>query len=325
MTPNGKFAEAMKRHLATWASELDGFRSDGVHSWVLHPSVGALNCFGRQEWFALVADKLHQWGHALNSSQAFAVNLFGPARFSHAAAQALWKELPAGRSHRDPHHVDVHFEYSGPEDGFTRQTLGEAGIPTQIDVAVEGSFTQGVRRLQLIEVKFTESHFGAYRGAKGGKGQANPAPERCGNLAKVLEDKAEQCWLVQAEHRRYWDLIEGSPGLKVSADEQGGCPWRGGLYQLMRNWALAHSLLERNIAASVDLAVCIHPDNDEARRLHTKVAGSEDALVAFNGMTAPTKVAELDPRVLVRAQDVGGAPAGWRGYIEQRYALAVSD
>lgn len=175
MTKPENFAEAMKLHLVGWAGDLHGFQTDGAHAWVLHPSLATLNYFGGQEWYALVADKPHQWGHALNSSQAFAVNLFAPARLSQNVAQALWKELPAGRSHPDPQHVDVHFEYSGPEIGFTKQALGESGIPTQIDVAVEGVFAQDVRRLQFVEVKFTESQFGACRGAKGGRGRANPA------------------------------------------------------------------------------------------------------------------------------------------------------
>ena len=318
------FADTMKRHLTAWASELDGFRTDGVHPWVLHPSLAALNYFGSQPWFLLVADKPHLWSHALNSSQAFAVNLFGPARFSQAAAQALWKALPAGCGHDEPQHVGVHFEYSGPTKGFASEALGEAGVPTQIDVAVEGTFTNGVKRLQFIEVKLTESHFGSCRGAKGGKRRANPAPERCGDLARVREDTPGQCWLVQAEHRKYWDLIDGSTGLEVSADAEGGCPWRGGLYQLMRNWALARALLDRDLATSIDLAVCVHPENTVARRLRPAVAGSSDAIEAFNAMAAPTKVAALDPRELIAAQDVEGAPNGWRAYMERRYSLDAS-
>lgn len=324
MKEQRSFADTMKRHLTAWAGELDGFRTDGAHSWVLHPSLGAMNYFGSQPWFALVADKPHLWCHALNSSQAFAVNLFGPARFSQAAAQALWKALPVARGHCDPQHVGVHFEYSGPAKGFASEALGETGIPTQIDVAVEGTFAHGVTRLQFIEVKLTEAHFGSCRGAKGGKRRANPAPERCGNLARVREDTPGQCWLVQAEHRKYWDLIEGNTGLEVSADAEGGCPWRGGLYQLMRNWALARSLLDRDLATSIELAVCVHPDNDVARRLHKAIAGSCDAVKAFNVMAAPMRVVELDPRKLIAAQDVEGAPSGWRAYMERRYALAAS-
>jgi hypothetical protein len=206
--------------------------------------------------------------------------------------------------------------------------LGEADIPTQIDVAVEGAFANNVSRLQFIEVKLTESHFGSCRGAKAGKAgakkRANPAPQRCRNLIRVLEDTAGQCWLVEAEHRRYWELINAKSGLAILADERGGCPWQGGLYQLMRNWALARALLDRNLATGIDLAVCVHPDNRAARRLQRQVAGSNDVIAAFNAMAAPATVAELDPRMLIRAQDAAGAPSGWREYMERRYLLAES-
>jgi len=80
--PRPRFAEVLKDHLATWARDLEHFQADGVHPWVLDPSASALNYFGGHEWQALVAGKRHLWSHALNSSQAFAVNLFAPARFS---------------------------------------------------------------------------------------------------------------------------------------------------------------------------------------------------------------------------------------------------
>jgi len=90
-----KFAERLKRHLESWARDVEQFRDDGDHPWVLDRSVSALNYFGGRDWEAVLSGQLHTWGHALNSSQAFAVNLFGPARFSKAVARALWNTLPA--------------------------------------------------------------------------------------------------------------------------------------------------------------------------------------------------------------------------------------
>ncbi len=323
--PRVDFAEVLKDHLTTWARDLEGFQTDGVHPWVLAQSAGALNYFGGHEWQALVADKLHRWGHALNSSQAFAVNLFAPARFSPDVARALWTSLPAGRAYPDAQRVQVYFEYSGPDSGFAKQALGEADIPTQIDVAVEGVFGNA-SRLQFVEVKLTESHFGSCRGARaskeGDKKRANPAPERCRNLTKILEDTPRQCWLAETKHRRYWDLIGAKSGLAIVADQRGGCPWQGGLYQVMRNWALARAILDRNLAVSIDLAICVHPDNHAAKQLEIQVGGSKDVIAAFNAMAAPITVAELDPRMLIKAQDAAGAPSGWLGYMERRYLLA---
>lgn len=76
----GNFAKQLQAHLANWAQNADGFRDDGHHPWVLEPSASTLNYFGGKEWEALLSGQRHRWGHALNSSQAFAVNLFGPAR-----------------------------------------------------------------------------------------------------------------------------------------------------------------------------------------------------------------------------------------------------
>src|SRR5258706_15613372 len=68
--------------------------------------------------------------------------------------------LPA-QGHPNPERAVVHFEYSGPDEDFAKTELGEAGIPTQIDVAVEGIFSRDVRHMQFIEVKLSESGFGS--------------------------------------------------------------------------------------------------------------------------------------------------------------------
>lgn len=322
LKPQSGFAETLKQHLATWRQHDKRLQTDGAHPWVLNWPLRAHNYFGDQEWYELVAGKLHHWGHALNSSQAFAVNLFAPARFSADVARALWKVLPAGALHSDPQRVDVQFEYSGPDESFAKRQLGEAGVPTQIDVALQGIFENGVRRFQFVEVKLTESHFGMCRGAGTGKKAVNPAPERCQSLARVHADPAGQCWLTESEHRRYWELTRLPLGLTVIADEMGGCPWQGGLYQLMRNWALARALVEYKIAVSVDLSVCVHPGNQEATRLRTAVAGTNNLLQAFNAMATPMKVVDLDLQKLLKVQDAAGAPSGWRTYMETRYLLA---
>jgi hypothetical protein len=62
-------------------------------------------------------------------------------------------------------------------------------------------------------------------------------------------------------------LSSAKSGLAIVADQRGGCPWQGGLYQLMRNWALARAILDRGLATSIKLAVCMHPDNHAAKRL----------------------------------------------------------
>ncbi len=324
-TPEVTFAERLKHHLENWARDLEQFRDDGDHPWVLDRSVSALNYFGGRDWEALLSGQLHKWGHALNSSQAFAVNLFGPARFSTVVAKALWNTLPAARDSPSPDQVGVHFEYSGPDDAFAKVELGEAGKPTQIDVAIEGMFPGGVRRMQFIEVKLSESKFGSCRGAKHGKNAPNPAPDRCRSLSQILENPGKQCWLADAEGRRYWQVIgRATSGMNIKADEHGGCPWQGGLYQLMRNWALARTMLDRGLAARINLAVCVHPSNHAATALTTKVAGADSVVDGFNALAGPTAVSKLDVVEVIQAQDAAGAPKGWRSYMERRYLIPAA-
>lgn len=251
------------------------------------------------------------------------MNLFGPARFSPDIAKSLWNILPAAQGQPPPERVDLHFEYSGPGKELVKLELGEAGIPTQIDVVVEGIFSGDVRHLQFIEVKLSEFEFGSCRGAKRGKKAPNPAPDRCRDLSRIIENPSAQCWLAEAEGRRYWQFIgSASSGLDTKADNFGGCPWQGGLYQLMRNWALARAMLDQGLAASVNLAVCVHPSNHAVTALSTEVAGANRVVDAFNAMAGPMKVSELDTRVLIKVQDDAGAPRKWRNYMESRYLPA---
>jgi len=109
MKSQNEFSERLKSHLESWAIDLDRFRNDGKHAWVLAPALAELNYFGGEEWGALLAGKLHQWSHALNSRQAFAANLFGPARFSPKVAKGLWKTLPVSPRYPNPGVVILHF------------------------------------------------------------------------------------------------------------------------------------------------------------------------------------------------------------------------
>jgi hypothetical protein len=321
--PESGFAERLKNHLEIWARDLEHFRNDGVHRWVLDRPVSALNYFGGKEWEALLFGKHHKWAHALNSSQAFAVNLFGPAHSYPGVAKSLWSALPAAQGHPNPERVLVHFEYSGPDEHFAKTVLGEAGIPTQIDVAVEGIFSGDIRRMQFIEVKLTESKFGSCRGAVRGKKASNPAPDRCEDLSRIHLNPSTQCWLAEVEGRQYWKFIGSTTsGLDTKADKNGGCPWKGGLYQMMRNWALARAMVDRGDVASVNLAVCVHPGNHAATQLSTEVAGAKNVVAAFNTMSKQMTVSECDPRTIIDAQDKGGAPTAWKNYMLCRYLSA---
>jgi len=100
--------------------------------------------FGGRDWEAVLSGQLHTWGHALNSSQAFAgESLFGPARFSKAVARALLEHSAGSRRRpRSRPRLMSTSSTAGPDKAFAKAELGEAGKPTQIDVAIEGMFSR---------------------------------------------------------------------------------------------------------------------------------------------------------------------------------------
>jgi len=312
------FAERLKRHQAAWAAKRVGnggaLQMDGIHDWVLRDR---RDNYFESAWAAWLDGKAHLWGHALNSSQAFAINLFGPARQDPAVAKALWAKLWVGPALAPDHHVTVCFEYSGESRATTRDYLGEQGQPTQVDVAFKAHDGNSTAIL-LIEVKLSEAEFGSCRGpAEHSRDKEN---HTCDDARRVLSNPAQHCWLAAVEKRKYWQLLtDPENGLSVTATKQGRCPWSGGLYQLMRNWSLGRALVESNEAQHVEVAVCLHPWNDKASVLHDPVAGTHDVIRAFNSMTRTASIREIDPRVVVNVSVSAGASTSWGTYMSKRY------
>ena len=119
------------------------------------------------------------------------------------------------------------------------ERLGERGQPTQIDVFFEVVREGRIRGAIGVEVKLSESEFGGCRGWNGIRetGPINPDRDRCLDARRVVESPETQCFMAEREGRRYWSLM-GAVGASFDPDrlaEQDCCPFRHGLYQMMRN------------------------------------------------------------------------------------------
>jgi restriction endonuclease-like protein len=312
------FAEKLKKDLIEWAADASRkFKGDGKHDWVLADRTQ--NYFDPAWTGFILRSKMHRWGHALNSSQAFAVNLFGPARKSEAACLELWRALTSDASSKQPQRVELAFEYGGPSlPPLGRTALGERRQTTQIDVALRAQFAGGKARFLLIEVKLSESSFGACRGAKE---VAKQGGSDCNRLSKILARPDRKCWLAKNEGRKYWPVIQSGPrGLRFSSLADEPCPWKGGLYQLMRNWAFGQALVQTGNAEDFHVGVCIHPNNSEALALKEPIGGTSDLIAAFDKFVSKGRVIRVDPERVVGLL-APFADVSWTDYVRKRYKL----
>ena len=318
------FAEEMKRHQLSWALA-NGVTRDMLEAdrpWVLKKEHRERNLFD-PSWWRYIAGQEHRWASALNSSQCFAVNVFAPMAEDSDLAKAVWARIYPHR-HLDPADtVTVEFEHTPEGAG---EWLGERRQNTQVDVFFtvrRGGATVGQL---LVEVKFTEAEFGECRGAKPPTATraGNPDRSRCLDLGAIVTNPSDQCWLVETEGRLYWDIMS-SPTSSFELDRvalPSPCPFRHGLYQLMRNRALADAIVANTEADWADVAVCLHPQNAACRVLSEPVGGDEDVIRAFNSIVPNDPVPAIDPGAVLQAiADENTTWTKWAATMQSRYEL----
>jgi len=292
------FAESMRDRQLEWAlgagipvAALEK-RHEKV-SWVLKPEHQKLNLF-RPDWWAYIAGREHRWARALNSSQCFAVNVFAPLAEETARARSALRVLLPKRGLGPEDTVYVEFEFT-PEGAPA--WLGERRQATQLDVYFQITRSGQCVGHVLVEVKFTESSFGCCRGwAEPGKPSPNPDPSRCLDASAILSAPQSNCWLAQGEGRKYWEIMS-APESSIRKDAirlAGACPFRHGLYQLMRNRVLADELTCRTGATWADFAVCRHPANQKVIDLDEPVSSLRDAIRAFRSLSSEDAVLQWD-------------------------------
>ncbi len=321
------FAEEMKRHQLSWALA-NGVTPDmlevrrGQLSWVLKEDHREQNLFDPR-WWRYIAGHEHRWVHALNSSQCFAVNVFAPLAEDDNLAKVVLTRIYPYRPLDPADTVTVEFEHTPQSAG---EWLGESGQQTQVDVFFTVQRNDIPVGHLLVEVKFTETKFGECRGAKPptAERRGNPDRSRCLDLRAILENPSNQCWLVEIEGRKYWEIMK-SPTSSFGLDRvalPSPCPFRHGLYQLMRNRALADAIVANTAADWADVAVCLHPDNRSCRGLPEPVGGNDDVITAFNSIVPDDPVQIVDPGAFVQAvADEGATWTRWAATMRSRYRL----
>lgn len=292
----------------------------GRPSWVLKPEHKGLNLFN-PGWWRHIAGSEHKWARSLNSSQCFAVNLFSPLAADSGLAKSVLNDLLPNRGIQKDDVIKVHFEYTpAGAPGW----LGESGQPTQVDVCFEVTNADKSVGFILIEVKFTEAEFGSCRGWNGKKeGRwTNPDRNRCLDVHSILRSAESQCWLTQSENRRYWELLNlrSSSISPARLEPASPCPFRYGLYQMMRNRLLADELQRRHPGTWAEFVVCRHPENEQLVRLPEPTLSSTDAFTAFRGLSSQESVLDWHAdNILERIMSFSDHLGTWSAWMTERY------
>ena len=274
------------RHHATSAATAAGVSLVRGHS---HPDArdGLVPAAQHAYDELLAKDLLHSHIAHVASSQGFALNLLAPL------ASEDWTAIAQ-------HHLDdptatviqpVEFEYTDPDDALAEATHASPHA-TQVDCLVWIEQGNGRRHALLIEVKLTEDNFSkcsAYTS------RFNTRRNICGQPGPFGNDPAGCFQLANhdREHRRRYDETLGRPRSEPTTF---GCWFRDGANQVMRNAALAKSLIARNYAQSASMMLMApdaHTTIWEQWHRHTNLLSQYDD-ITFADLPA-SQVAALHP------------------------------
>jgi hypothetical protein len=240
-----RWSVRLARHLAACA-EADGVTLGGGVFWP--NATDGLEAAAVLVHEQLAADGLahHMVGH-VRSSQAFALNLFAPldetGRISVAAAAGI-----------DAIEVsEPRFEWSDPSDSLGERTHASPHA-TQVDVVLDCVTHTGKKTALLIEVKLSEQDFNPCSAWLSPK---NDRLDICETSGPFGNDPAA-CFQLRnhdREQRRRYDTALGEPTV-VEPSDNGGCWFRFGGNQAMRNVALARTLVQRGDVHGATVALC---------------------------------------------------------------------
>ena len=240
-----RWSVKLARHLATRA-EADGVTLGGGVFWPnatdgLEPAAALVH-----EQLATEGLAHHMIGH-VRSSQAFALNLFAPL-------DAVGRMAVAKEAGIDAVEVsEPRFEWSDPDDTLGERTHASPHA-TQVDVILDCVTTGGKKTALLIEVKLSELDF---NGCSAWLATANDRLDVC-STSGPFGNNPTDCFQLRnhgREHRRKYDTALGP--LTVAADgEEGGCWFRFGGNQPMRNIALARTMVSGGDVDDAVVALC---------------------------------------------------------------------
>jgi hypothetical protein len=196
----------------------------------------------------LAADGLahHMIGH-VRSSQAFALNLFAPLDEEGRCAIAAFLGVESTEV------SEPQFEWSDPEDQLCERTHASP-YATQVDVRLDCATKNGASVTCLIEVKLSEHDFNS---CSAWLSPRNDRLDVCATPGPFGNDPAS-CFQLRnhdRDHRRLYDTALG-PLVADDPVYDGGCWFRFGGNQVMRNVALARSLVSRGATDRAVVGLC---------------------------------------------------------------------
>lgn len=284
---------------------------EGIHKWIRRHAAVHVEERGI---------RLHDYVAAVNSSMAFAFNLFMPFReYGASVLEAVLAEA-LGFPVRV---VDLAFEFHGRTDVLaecagSQPADGERFTASDVAVSVEDD--RGREGVILLEVKLTE---GEYTHCNGAISKNNMRKDVCAAAGKFFHEP-RACYLTRPRYarrdRRYWDILEtefGSVRRAVPAYSGERCPFEGNHQQIMRNHALALGLVQAGVSEFAAFGLVHHPKNRHV------VEPWEDyrSLVADGSWLFRMPADEL----VNAAAGQGGPWAAWARYMRERYMLAVAE
>jgi len=271
---------------------------------------------------------LHSEALNLKSSQVACLNVLFPFRQDLHLATRVFKGLFPGLATV----TGIEFEYTGPTG--TTEWLGEPpdGMRgqnrTSIDAAIFWKDADGKGRASLVEWKYTERSFG------GCSAYAKAGPEKrrsCDRLNLLASDLGQNCLLTSGEPRRsrlYWKRMEQSGISLGKLSRVAGCPFKGPLYQLMRQTLVARHTVDCGEADRAEVVSVSFAGNRELHTVPRELlpladGQTSDILTVWNSMLlGMPPLRNITVEQLMSQYD--GTPnqdGDWRTYIRDRYGI----
>jgi hypothetical protein len=308
---NGGFIRRANERLAAFARKGD-LVTQPDRPWVLKDAAN----WQDNLWEGIQGSKVlpprrdrHTWAHHLRSSQAFALNLFVPLARSVQEPSFRWA-ADVWRPCFD-RVAAVAFEYPAIGDPLNEAESGDHR--TRVDVKIDF----GNKQVALVEVKYTEPGFGGCSAYYSDENRARDVCRAPGWSTK----HAQHCYLTAVKKRRYFrDPVPscfGFPAIQDYAQEQAGCPFHGGLYQIMRNARMID--LAAPGAEFVVVAPLANPALKSSRSLYGKSTIGDFLTWAVPGTR--TRFVDFE-RIVEVARNVSDA-RDWLGYMESKYLRAI--
>jgi hypothetical protein len=226
----------------------------------------------------------------------------------------------------------IEFEYTGPKE--ITKWLGEpAGGKrgqnrTSIDTAVWWNDSNTIRHITLIEWKYTERSFGECGGYKSKK--STYSEKHFCETFQVAANMSEAigCALTSGKtnrNRNYWELLS-SAGISLGAlIETKGCPFKGPLYQLMRQHLVAAYIRQANVGCEVDVLSVGFRGNTALRQKPPDLAELDGNTVIDTWNAAllgvpPMRHLDVE-KIMEHVDTLQMVNMSWRQYLKDRYGV----